>query len=105
MDYYCPACDRTFSESETVSTPPLRKCPVCGFTLSSRQARRSQRARLAELERQVAVMRPLVHALATMPPVVVNVSAMPCPWCLGRGQHAEECPVTLARHVETAQRL
>jgi hypothetical protein len=105
MDYYCPACDRTFSESEAVSVPSFRKCPVCGFTLAvHRQARRSQRARLADLERQLAAMRPLVQALATMPPVEVNRSAMPCPWCLGSGQHAEECRVTLARHVEAAQR-
>jgi hypothetical protein len=104
MAVYCPACDRAFSESEAVNTPPLRKCPVCGFTLVSRSARGDQRAHLAELERQLAAMRPLVHALATMPPVEVNGSVAPCPWCLGHGQHGEDCPVTLARHVEAAQR-
>jgi hypothetical protein len=31
VDYYCPSCDRTFSESEAVSAPPFRTCPVCGI--------------------------------------------------------------------------
>jgi hypothetical protein len=104
MEYYCPVCDRTFSEPETVSAPPFRKCPVCGFTLASRPARRDQRTRLAELEQENAAMRPLVHALATMLPVVVNGVMTPCPWCLERGRHAEGCPVTLAQHVEAAWR-
>jgi hypothetical protein len=105
VDFYCPSCDRAFDESEAVSVPPLRMCPVCGFTLSSPRRQGSQRARLAELERQLAAIRPLVHALATMPPVVVNGSPAPCPWCLGRGEHAEECLVNLAKHIEAAQRL
>jgi hypothetical protein len=87
-----------------VSDPPFRTCPGCGFTLVPHHAPGGWRARIDALERQVAAMRPLVQALATMPPVVINGSPMPCLRCLGRGEHAEECPVTLAQHIEAASR-
>jgi hypothetical protein len=105
MELYCPSCDRTFSEADAVSEPPFRKCPICSFTLVSHlQTREGPYARIDELERQVAAMQPLVQALAAMPYVQINGSPAPCPWCLGRGSHAEECPVTLAQHVEAASR-
>jgi hypothetical protein len=101
--YYCPVCDRQFTEAETVVKPLHRECPVCGFTVSParRSTKETRLRRIAALERQIAEMRSLIHALATMPAVEVEGASAPCPWCLQRaGRHTRECPVSQAQDLD-----
>jgi hypothetical protein len=101
--WYCPVCDRQFTEAETVVKPLHRVCPTCGFTVSpaQRSTKETRLRRISALEKEIAEMRTLIHALATMPEVEVNGASAPCPWCLQRaGRHTRECVVSQAQRIE-----